>query len=317
MNTVKLSPHRIPIIIMVLIILLAACAPASSGMLAEQRASAPMAQEDSFAMGEAVSIEVADNLFSIESNSRDPERIVIKDADLTIVVESPPDILERIIHMAEEMGGYVVSANLYQSRLDNGQEVPRGSITIRVPAERLNDAINQIESTSDREPLSKNISSQDVTREYTDLQSRVRNLEEAETQLREIMSSAHKTEDVLAVYNQLVQVREQIEIIKGQIQYYEQSAALSAISVDLLADEAVQPLTIGGWQPIGVAKDAIQTLINALKFIATGLIWIALFILPVVFLLALIFLLPIIQIIKTMRKRRRARQEESNQESGS
>lgn len=317
MKTVKLSQHRIPIIITLLLILLAACAPASSGMLTEQRASAPMAQEDSFAMGEAVSIEVADNLFSIESNSRDPERIVIKDADLTIVVESPPDILERIIHMAEEMGGYVVSANLYQSRLDNGQEVPRGSITIRVPAERLNDAINQIESTSDREPLSKNISSQDVTREYTDLQSRVRNLEEAETQLREIMSSAHKTEDVLAVYNQLVQVREQIEIIKGQIQYYEQSATLSAISVDLLADEAVQPLTIGGWQPIGVAKDAIQTLINALKFIATGLIWIALFILPVVFLLALIFLLPIILIIKTMRKRRRARQEESNQESGS
>ncbi len=317
MKTVKLSQHRIPIIITLLLILLAACAPASSGMLTEQRASAPMAQEDSFAMGEAVSIELADNLFSIESNSRDPERIVIKDADLTIVVESPPDILERIIHMAEEMGGYVVSANLYQSRLDNGQEVPRGSITIRVPAERLNDAINQIESTSDREPLSKNISSQDVTREYTDLQSRVRNLEEAETQLREIMSSAHKTEDVLAVYNQLVQVREQIEIIKGQIQYYEQSATLSAISVDLLADEAVQPLTIGGWQPIGVAKDAIQTLINALKFIATGLIWIALFILPVVFLLALIFLLPIILIIKTMRKRRRARQEESNQESGS
>ncbi len=317
MKTVKLSLHRIPIIITLLLILLAACAPASSGMLTEQRASAPMAQEDSFAMGEAVSIEVADNLFSIESNSRDPERIVIKDADLTIVVESPPDILERIIHMAEEMGGYVVSANLYQSRLDNGQEVPRGSITIRVPAERLNDAINQIESTSDREPLSKNISSQDVTREYTDLQSRVRNLEEAETQLREIMSSAHKTEDVLAVYNQLVQVREQIEIIKGQIQYYEQSATLSAISVDLLADEAVQPLTIGGWQPIGVAKDAIQTLINALKFIATGLIWIALFILPVVFLLALIFLLPIILIIKTMRKRRRARQEDSNQESGS
>lgn len=317
MNTFKLSPHRIPIIIMLLIILLAACAPASSGMLAEQRASAPMAPQDSISMGEAVPMEVADNLFALESNSRDPERIVIKDADLTIVVESPPDILDRIVRLAEEMGGYVVSANLYQSRLDNGQEVPRGSITIRVPTERLNDAINQIESTSDREPLSKNISSQDVTREYTDLQSRLRNLEEAETQLREIMSSAHKTEDVLAVYNQLVQVREQIEIIKGQIQYYEQSAALSAISVDLLADEAVQPLTIGGWQPIGVAKDAIQALINALKFIATGLIWIALFILPVVILLALVFLLPLILIIKTMRKRRRARQEDGNQEYSS
>ena len=314
MHTNKIHLSRISIIIMLLPILVAACAPVSSGMLAEQRASAPMAPQDAGAMGEAVSMEVADNLFAFQSSTPDPERIVIKDADITIVVENPPDVLDTIVRMAEDMGGYVVSANLYQSRLDNGREVPRGAITIRVPAERLNDTLDQIESASDREPLSKNISSQDVTREYTDLQSRLRNLEEAEAQLREIMASAHKTEDVLAVYNQLVQVREQIEVIKGQIQYYEQSAALSAISVDLLADEAVQPLSIGDWEPIGVAKDAIQALINALKFVAKALIWIVLFILPVVILLALIFLVPLVLVVKAMRKRRRSRQADGEQD---
>ena len=317
MHTKILPEIRISIIILLLPILVAACAPASSGMLAEQRASAPMASRDMVAMDEAVSMEVADNLYALQSNAPDIERIVIKDADIMIVVENPPDVLDDIVRMAEDMGGYVVSANLYQSRLDNGQEVPRGAITIRVPAERLIDALDQIESASDREPLSKNISSQDVTREYTDLKSRLRNLEEAEAQLREIMASAHKTEDVLAVYNQLVQVREQIEVIKGQIQYYEQSAALSAISVDLLADEAVQPLTIGGWQPIGVAKDAIQALINALKFVATSLIWIVLYILPVVILLALIFLVPLILVVKAMRKRRRPSQADDDQDSSS
>lgn len=309
-----LPPIRISTIILLLSILVAACAPASSGMLAEQRGSAPMASRDMAAMDEAVSMEVADNLYALQSNAPDIERIVIKNADIMIVVENPPDVLDDIVRMAEDMGGYVVSANLYQSRLDNGQEVPRGTITIRIPAERLNDALDQIESVSYREPLSKNISSQDVTRDYTDLKSRLRNLEEAEAQLREIMASAHKTEDVLAVYNQLVQVREQIEVIKGQIQYYEQSAALSVISVDLLADEAVQPLTIGDWQPIGVAKDAIQALINTLKFIAKALIWIALFILPVVILLALIFLVPLFLVVKAMRKRRRSSLEDDDQE---
>jgi len=317
MHTKKLPLSRIYTIIILLPIMVGACAPVSSGVLSEQRASAPMASRDAVAMGEAVSIEVADNLYALQSNAPDPERIVIKDADITIVVENPPDVLDDIVRMAEDMGGYVVSANLYQSRLDNGQEVPRGSITIRVPAARLNDALDLIESASDREPLSKNISSQDVTREYTDLQSRLRNLEEAEAQLREIMASANKTEDVLAVYNQLVQVREQIEVIKGQIHYYEQSAALSAISVELLADEAVQPLTIGGWQPIDVAKDAIQSLINALKFVAIALIWIVLFILPVVILLALIFLVPLTLVVKVMRKRRRSSQADGDQESNS
>jgi len=63
------------------------------------------------------------------------ERIVIKNARLEIVVDKPDESMETIGKLAEEMGGYVVSANLYQSFLDSGQEVPRASITIRVPAE--------------------------------------------------------------------------------------------------------------------------------------------------------------------------------------
>jgi hypothetical protein len=79
------------------------------------------------------------------------------------------------------------------------------------------------------------------------------------------MGSANRTEDVLNVYNQLTQVREQIEVTKGQIQYYEQSAALSSISVELVPDASVQPLTIAGWEPGGVAKEALQALITGLK----------------------------------------------------
>lgn len=216
------------------------------------------------------------------------ERLVIKNADLTIVVENPAQTMDAIARMAEEMGGFVVSSNLYQTVLESGVEVPRASITVRVPAERLSEALAQIESGAGQ-VLNENISGQDVTQEYTDLQSRLRNLEQAEAQLSKIMESATETEDVLRVYSELNRVREQIEVLKGQIQYYEQSAALSAISVDIIADAAVQPLTIGGWQPIGVAKDAIQALINTLKFLANVAIWLALFALPV----ALVVYLPV------------------------
>ena len=152
---------------------------------------------------------------SVESS----ERIVIKNANLEIVVNAPDESLRTIGRMAEEMGGYIVSANLYMAQLSDGQEVPRGSITIRVPADRLDEALTRIESESDRLPISKNINSQDVTSDYTDLQSRLKNLEATEAQLMEIMASANKTEDVLNVFDQLTRVREQIEVIKGQIKY--------------------------------------------------------------------------------------------------
>jgi hypothetical protein len=232
------------------------------------------------------------------------ERLVIKNANLSIVVKEPGEVMSDIAQMAEEMGGFVVSSNLFQTTLDSGVEVPRASITIRVPADKLTEAIGQIETNANR-VLSKNDSGEDVTEDYTDLQSRLRNLEDAEAQLREIMASATKTEDVMSVFDRLTQVREQIEVLKGRIQFYEQSAAFSAISVDILADEAVQPLTIGGWQPVGVAKDALQFLITGLKFLANVAIWLVLAIIPILAVIAV----PLVLIGRGLRRRRSRRRQ--------
>ncbi len=271
---------RVIIIQLLLAIALAACSPTLAGQ------SEPYYTDVEKVIVEEVAVapgagygDTASSVFS--SESADVEHIVIKNANLTLAVDDPPQSMERISLMADEMGGFVVSANMYQTYLDSGAKVPQASITIRVPAERLNEALSRIKDESTQPVISENISSQDVTSEYTDLQSRLRNLEAAEAQLQNIMDAATKTEDVLSVYSELTAVREQIEVIKGQIQYYEQSAALSAISVELLTNEAVQPLTIGGWQPAGVVKDALQALINTLKFIATSLIWVVLYGLPV------------------------------------
>ncbi|MBN2147436.1 MAG: DUF4349 domain-containing protein [Anaerolineales bacterium] len=244
---------------------------------------------------------------TISSAPPTEERIVIKNADLSIAVDDPTKSMERISQLAEEYGGYVVAANLYQTYLESGIQVPQASITIRVPAGKLNDAMERIKEETSQPIISESINSQDVTAEYTDLQSRLRNLQAAETQLVEIMGAAVKTEDVLAVYSQLTAVREQIEIIQGQIQYYEQSAAMSAISVSLLTNEAVQPLTIGGWQPVGVAKDAVQALINVLKFLVNVAIWSVILIIPV----GLLVFGPPILIIRALLKRRARRKAQA------
>jgi hypothetical protein len=282
-------------VMLVLVLLLAGCASAAA-------TQAPMMNEGGVGVAQAPSMPQDREAISYDSAGEyapgsapapSVERMVIKNANLTIVVDDPAKAMETIAHMADEMGGFVVSANVYHYTLESGVEVPRASITIRIPAEKLDDGLARIKSESKKEPVSENISSQDVTSDYTDLQSRLRNQENTEAKLTEIMESATKTEDVLTIYNQLAVVREQIEVLKGQIKYYEESAALSAVSVDLLANEAVQPLTIGGWQPVGVAKTAVQALINTLKFLANLVIWIIILVLPVSAVLYFVFYLPI------------------------
>jgi hypothetical protein len=120
------------------------------------------------------------------------------------------------------------------------------------------------------------------------------------------MDNANRTEDVLSVYNELTRVRGEIEVIKGQIQYYEQSAALSAISVRLQANAAVQPLTIGAWQPAGVAKTAVQALLDTMRLLANAAIWIVILILPVLLVIFLIFVLPLRFLLRALRRRRTA-----------
>ncbi len=199
------------------------------------------------------------------------QRMVIQNADLSIVVKDPQAKLEAIIAMAGQMGGFVVSSNMSQIQSPRGQRVPEIAVTIRVPVEKLDEALKQIKSDA-IEIQNENRSGQDVTDQYTDLKSRLKNYEAAERELTELMKNAQKSEDVVAIFQQLAYYREQIEVTKGQMQYFEESAALSAISMRLIAEESIQPLEVAGWKPQGVARDAIQDLIYFLQDFTDGLI---------------------------------------------
>jgi hypothetical protein len=218
------------------------------------------------------------------SQANASDRLVIKNANLSIVVKDPAKSMDTISKLADSMGGWVVSSSLYKASNGEGMDYPQASINIRVPADKLSDAMTQIKAEVENAKTdirSENVTGEDVTSQYTDLQSRLTNMQDTEATLREIMASATKTEDVMAVYNQLTQVREQIEVLKGQIKYYEESAHYSAINVELISKESIQPITVGGWQPQGVVRDAFQALIDAGKSIFSIVIYLVILILPI------------------------------------
>jgi hypothetical protein len=199
-------------------LILSACASAAATPspmdLLEGGAGAPSApQMESFESAPAASDQsVATNSEAGAASS--VERIVIQNADLTIVVSDVKGRMENIQAMAQQMGGFVVSSSLYQRYTDDYVEVPEAQITIRVPAEQLDKALEQIKEGV-VEVQNETRTGQDVTAEYVDLQSRLKNYEAAEAQLEEIMENATRTEDVINTFNQLVYYREQIELVKG------------------------------------------------------------------------------------------------------
>lgn len=294
--------------------MLASCAmmPASSSIskgAVEDRAvesfEMPMAPE----MMEAAPAMEESGGSAFDTSAQSTERIVIRNASISIVVEDPTGAVTTITQMAEGMDGFVVSSNLYKTTTSSGLEVPNANITVRVPADRLEEALEQIKGLvgdAKVDILNEEISGQDVTSEVTDLESRLRNLKAAEEQLLEIMENATESEDVIAIFRELTSVRGEIEVIEGQIKYYRESARLSAISVYLQAKAAIEPITIGGWQPGVEAQRALQALVEGGKYIVNALIWLVLFALPIL----AVIVLPVYLIIRAIRKRQMKKKDE-------
>lgn len=227
------------------------------------------------------------------------DRLVIKNATLSIIVKDPVASADSLSALAQSLGGFIVSSNVYQTSTDaQGNRIMQAGVAMRVPVDQLDAALAQLKGLAVKVE-SQQISGEDVTAQFTDLESQLKNLEVAEAQLQKIMEQATRTEDVLNVFNQLTAIRGQIEQVKGQMKYYRESAAMSLINVTLIPDVLSQPIETGGWQPEGVLKEAAEALVRALQSVATSVIWAGIYVLP----LALLFGLPLLLGVWFMRRR--------------
>lgn len=217
------------------------------------------------------------------------ERMVIQNADLAIVVADPQARMSEIAAMAVAMGGHVVSSSLYTTYYGpNSVEAPEATMTIRVPQEKLDEALATIEKDAVKVNY-ENRTSEDITNFYVDLQSQLKAKEAAEKKLLEFLEKAEDTESTLAVYTQLQIIQSEIEVLKGQIKYYDESVALSAVSVRLIAEETVQPVEIGGWKLEGTVNEAVQNLIYFTQGFVRFLINLVVFFLPALIMVAVTF----------------------------
>jgi hypothetical protein len=224
-------------------------------------------------------------------------RMVIRNATLTLVVRDTQAQLNAVMRMASELRGFVASSST--AKYDNDLQA---QIVLRVPAERMDEALQRLRALA-VEVREERVSGDDVTGEYVDLNARLKNLEAAEAQLRGILARADQTEDVLKVFEQLKNVRGEIEQVKGRMQFLSQSAAMATISLTLLPDKPAQPVEPPGWRPEGVAKSAIESLIGALQGVVNVGIWLGLFALPLI----VVIIAPFALVILLLRRRNRQR----------
>lgn len=229
------------------------------------------------------------------------ERMVVYTGTMSLEVEDTEATVAKIADILKASQGYISSRSLART----GSGKLRGSVTIRVPSAAMDSVLTQIKALAIRS-LSEDSKSQDVTQQYIDLDARRKNLEAYEGELTKLLDTVReqtgKAEDLLAVYNQLTEVRGQIEQIKGQQQYLENTSSLATYTLDLVPHEEVTVIE-EGWNPGSTARTALRSLVQALQGLADIVIVFALFLAPILLILALPLVVLFLIARRFLRKR--------------
>lgn len=157
-----------------------------------------------------------------------PDRKIIRSIHLSLEVKDLRKAADGIEKIAAELNGFVADSRSYED--DAGRKTMH--LRLRVPASGLSDAANRIKEFG--HVREENISGDDVTEEYVDLEARLDNAKRLEARILTLLDRESKNlKDVLDVEQELAKVREKIETIEGRKQFMDDRVALATITVDL------------------------------------------------------------------------------------
>lgn len=146
--------------------------------------------------------------------ARDSSMIVYT-ATLTMAVYQVQPNLTAVERIAKEKGGFLAI------RGDN-------RITVRVPRERFEDALGAIEKVGD--VLHRDVTAEDVTDQYTDLEIRIKNARAMQTRLKQLLEKA-AVKEALDIEKELARVTEELELMEGKLKLLKDKIAYSTITV--------------------------------------------------------------------------------------
>lgn len=266
---------------------------------------------------EAVAEEPAEAQYDEGSGSapevQDISRKLIKNVDLQVETEEFDVLLSNISQKTENLSGYIEQSYTYNGSSYYGNSSRNASMTIRIPAEHLNDFLSEISEISN--VISRNESVTDVTLQYVDMDSHKKALLAEQERLLELLEQAENIEDIISIESRLSDVRYQIESMESQLRTIDNQVSYSTIYLTI---EEVKQYTPVVEQSIG--EKIVTGFIGSLKDVGNGLVNFAVGIvinLPYLVLWAVIILI-VALIIKAFirRKRNGKKRKEKTLEEG-
>jgi uncharacterized lipoprotein YehR (DUF1307 family) len=235
------------------------------------------------------------------------DRKVIYRANLVMKVAefaAAEEQLQSLIHLS---GAYVLQFSDSQSVNEVG-----ATYVIKVPSQGFSSFLEQLQKIKNLK-LERKVEGSDVTEEFVDLEARLKAKQTVEERLLAFMDKATKSDDLVRFSNELGNVQQEIEQIKGRIRYLDQNVAFSTINLRLYQSSGIVPLDDEVNEEKGFAErisDALSGSTKALKQFGEGLLVVVAAVLPVLIVLSIIGI-PVYYLVRRRQNIRRRNSEEN------
>ncbi|MBI2332363.1 MAG: DUF4349 domain-containing protein, partial [Chloroflexi bacterium] len=171
---------------------------------AENAGGAPVAQE---AEADSASSLKEGSVYETGSdeNVAITTHLIIKSADLRLLVEDSDQAIDRVTQVVDDSGGYIISSRVWNQPHYDGKNYKYATITMGVPVESFERALNRLRGIS-LEVLDETASGEDVTDQYVDLQSQFTNLEATRERIKSFLEDAQNVDEALRINQQLSEI---------------------------------------------------------------------------------------------------------------
>lgn len=171
----------------------------------------------------------------------DTGRKLIKNVNMDVETRDFESLLSLVEEKVREMGGYIQDSSIFNgSSYGTYRSTRYASLTIRVPQEKLDGFIRDVEGISN--VVQCNQSVEDVTLTYVDLESHKKALEVEQERLLQILEVAETVEDIITVESRLSQVRYELESMASRLRTYDNLVEYSTVYMYIDEVEELTPV---------------------------------------------------------------------------
>ena len=200
------------------------------------------------------------------------DRLVVQESTLSLVVKDVRAAADQVLSYAKDVGGYMVA-----STYNNQNESPFAQVTVRVPSEKLDEALAHLRGLAIK-VSSENLVGYDITDQYRDLDARLATLKDTKKKFEAIMNDATRVQDILEVERQLMSLQDDIDRVTGAQIALADSAKMTKITLYLSTDELSLPYAPdSSFRPSVVFKQAVRSLVGTLRGLEAFAIWIGVY----------------------------------------